>query len=340
MNIRTPFHRRALPALGLLCAVALPKLSAQEPPAAEAAAAAAKTAEAEYDAVLEALAAAAVKFVEAFNKKDAAAVAALFVPLGEIVSSDGITLSGREEIEAYHAELFSGDVVPRIALEATSVQIIAPGVAVEEGFIHLTFSEDEPVSSVGYTATHVKQADGSWLIASSHNEAETTTPAELIKPLHWLIGEWTLEGEDGFRIDLVVDLDGRENFLLGEALITDAEGGAQSTSMRIGWNPATDSIFWWTFDSEGGNASGQWARGDDEWVVHTSGITADGEPSASTQTLLQDGDTMVWNATDRLLAGEAQPDVIYRFVRRAPDPISLIETTEEAEAPAAKPEQD
>jgi hypothetical protein len=45
---------------------------------------------------------------------------------------------------------------------------------------------------------------------------------------------------------------------------------------------------------------------------------------------------MVWIATERMLAGEARPDLIYRFVRRAPDPISLLspEVTEETGEPA------
>jgi hypothetical protein len=206
-------------------------------------------------------------------------------------------------------------------------------VAIEEGLVHLTLASEEPVQSVGYTVTHVKQADGTWLMASSSSLSEVSTPAEQIKPLHWMIGEWTLEGEDGMRIDMVIDLDGRENFLLGEALITDAGQAAQSTSLRIGWNPATSSVYWWTFDSEGGNASGPWARRGDEWVVQTTGITADAEATASSRTLIRDGDTMVWIATERMLAGEALPDLIYRFVRRAPDPLSLLSPEAAVEEP-------
>jgi hypothetical protein len=78
--------------------------------------------------------------------------------------------------------------------------------------IPLTIAGDEPVRSISYTATHAKQADGSWQIAASHNQSETTTPAEQIRPLHWMIGEWTLESEDEGTITLVMTQEGGFNW--------------------------------------------------------------------------------------------------------------------------------
>ena len=206
--------------------------------------------------------------------------------------------------------------------------------------VHLTIAENEPVKSVSYSVTQIKQPDGSWLIASSRDHLEVTAPSEHLKPLVWLAGEWTYEGDDGVRMQLAIDLDNSGNFLIGEAVAINPEGDLQTTSLRIGWNPATSSVFWWTFDSDGGNASGQWTRSGDGWLVRTSGITADGETNAATQKITMDGgDTIVWVATDRVRAGETQPDSTLRFVRRAPDlePQPLAEapeeTTPESEAP-------
>jgi hypothetical protein len=44
---------------------------------------------------------------------------------------------------------------------------------------------------------------------------------------------------------------------------------------------------------------------------------------------MRDGDSMVWISTQRILADEALPDMDYRFVRRAPDPISLLDPATE-----------
>jgi hypothetical protein len=55
-------------------------------------------------------------------------------------------------------------------------------------------------------------------MAASRSLMEVTTPAERIKPLHWMIGEWTLESEDGMRIDMVIDLDDRNETICSARL--------------------------------------------------------------------------------------------------------------------------
>jgi uncharacterized protein (TIGR02246 family) len=337
MKIRSSPHQLLIPAIALLCANSLPNLAARDAPKASPAAKVWASGDDGTDKAVDSLVKAAGSYVEAFNRRNAAAIAALFTPGGAFSGIDGETRIGREQIEACYSDLFAGDDAPMIALEATGVQFIAPGVAIEEGLVHLTHADDESVQTIGYTATHVEQADGSWLIASSNSVPAVATPAELIKPLHWMIGEWTLESEDGMRIEMVIKLGDRENYLLGDALITGVGQETQSTNLRIGWNPATSSVYWWTFDSEGGNSSGPWARRGDEWVVQTTGITADAEASSSSRVIVRDGDTMLWINTQRMLAGEALPDLMTRFVRRAPDPLSLIAPNAPIEPGVAKP---
>ncbi|WP_367871080.1 SgcJ/EcaC family oxidoreductase [Luteolibacter sp. Populi] len=334
--MRTRFFRPGwLPATLLFIApLALP-CPAQEKVADPAVAA--ETTDEPADADVESLGKSAAKFVEAFNKKDAAGVAALFLPTGEMITRDGDAVRGRDEIEARYKEIFEddGDEVPQVALEASSLRMIAPGVAIEDGVLHFTTAkESEPVKSIAYSATQVKQADGSWLIASTRDQLEVTPPSEHLKPLAGLAGDWCFEADD-LRMELSMDLDDSGNFLLGEALTTDGDDDVQTTSIRIGWNPACSSIFWWTFDSAGGNASGQWTRTGSEWLIRTSGITADAETNAATQRLSFDGeDTLVWKSTDRVMGGGAQPDLELRFVRRAPDADS------DTEPMAATPEEE
>jgi uncharacterized protein (TIGR02246 family) len=322
--------RQLLPALALLLALLLAAApqssSAQEPSPAESPAPAAIP----EDAALESLGKSAARFVAAFNAKDAATIASLFLSTGEIIGRHGEEIRGREEIEEFYTTVFTADKVPQIALEASSVRLLTPDVAIEDGLVHISTDDDEPVKSVSYSVTQLRQPDGSWLIASSRDHLELTPPSEHLKPLAWLAGDWTYEGDDGVRMDLVLDLDESGNFLLGEAVATDSSGDVQDTSIRIGWNPAASSVYWWTFDSDGGNASGQWTRSGQQWIVRSTGITADAETNASTQKLSRDGDdTIVWKATDRVIAGESQPDATLRFVRRAPDPEPVAEVPAE-----------
>lgn len=322
MKHRTSTHVKKLPAIaGFLILSHLPLL-AQNPPSQPIAESPASAANEE---ALRTLGAAADQYVIAFNNRNAAGIAAMFVPDGVIAGSNEVTLTGRSEIEAYHQKLFSGEKVPQMALEATDVHFVTPEMAIENGVVYLTNDADEPVRSIGYTTIHAKQADGTWLMAASRSFPEVITPAEQIKPLHWMIGEWTLEGDTGVRIDMTMHLDDSGNFILGEALVSDPSNEALTIQLRIGWNPATSSVYWWTFDSEGGNASGHWVHSGSEWITHTTGITADAEPNSSTQRIHQDGDAMEWVATQRVLAGKIQPDVSFRFVRRAPDAAALIE---------------
>ena len=284
---------------------------------------------------MESLGKSAERFVEAYNKKDAAAVAALFLSTGEIIGRDGEVIRGREEIEARYREIFEDEEVPGIALEASEVRVVAPGVAIEDGVIHFTHGDpSQAVKSITYSATQIKQEDGSWLIASTRDQLEVTPPSEHLRALGGLEGDWSFSSDD-LRMELTMALDESGNFLIGEAVTTDGEGDVQTTSIRIGWNPACSSVYWWTFDSAGGNAAGQWTRTGDEWLIRTSGITADAETNAATQRLSFDGeDTILWRSTDRVMGGEVQPDIEVRFVRRAPDADGEpVATTPEEDTP-------
>lgn len=335
MNTRV-LPRRLWPIATLAAGILSLPCTAQEKEKAETKAAATEAAaDTLPDADIEALGKAAARFVEAYNKKDAEGVAALFLPNAEMMTRDGDVVRGRAEILARYTEIFEGDDVPQVALEASEVRMVAPGVAIEDGVIHFTDpDESEPVKSISYSATQVKQADGSWLIASTRDQLEVTPPSEHLKPLANLSGDWTFSSDD-LRMELSMDFDSGGNFLLGEATATDGDGDVQTTSIRIGWNPACSSIFWWTFDSAGGNGSGQWTRNGSEWLIRSSGITADAETNSATQRMSFDGpDTIVWKSTDRVMGGEPQPDVELRFVRRAPDAASASKPEE------GNPEQD
>jgi hypothetical protein len=106
MKSRNSFPHKTLPVIALLCAASLPDLAAQDAPTE---APAVENGQAGLRTRLFPLGKAAERFVAAFNNRDAAAIAALFTPLGEIVGSDGETLGGRQAIEDYYRGLFAGD---------------------------------------------------------------------------------------------------------------------------------------------------------------------------------------------------------------------------------------
>ena len=266
---------------------------------------------------------AAAKFITAFNAKDAAAIAALFVEDGEITDLKGEDItSGRAEIQARYTEMFADEDAPSIAIEVDSVRLITPSLAVEDGTAHYTPpGEDEPARSASYTAVLVKGDDGVWSIASTRSLGDATSAAGQLADLAAALkGEWTAH-KDGLRIDLAFGWDGSGNFLAGDMLATSADAPPQTTEFRYGWDGARKVITCWTFDSGGGFAKAEYTPDEEGWDVRTEGTTADGESMSANQHLsFENADTIIWKVEDRVIDGEVQSPSEIRIVRQAPEP--------------------
>lgn len=267
---------------------------------------------------------AAADFVVAYNKKDSAALAALFTEEGEIADLTGEDLtSGRDQIKARYDVVFANDPA-QIAVEVDSVRLVAPTLAIEDGTFHLTPADDEsaPPTSTSYTAVLMKNGDGVWQIASTRSIKDVTDAAGQLADLAKVVkGEWTSRSSDGVKLDLAIGWDASGKFLSGETLSTTADAKPQPGTIRISWDAARKSIVSWIFDAEGGSTLGIWTPTEEGWLIRSEGTTADGETISATQKITEeDSGTLVWKATNRVVDGEAQPDNTLRLVRQAPEP--------------------
>jgi len=268
---------------------------------------------------------ASADFVKAYNDKKAADIAALFTEDGELSDRSGEErTTGREAIQARYEEIFADEKPPQMALEVSSVRLVAPNLAIEDGTVHLTPSDDEdaPPRSTTYTAVLLKNESGVWQIASTRDVSDVTDAAGQLADLADVLkGEWTSRTSDGVQMDIAFGWDDSGKFLTGEILTTTPDAAPQTANMRIGWNAARKSIVSWIFDSEGGALQAVWADTDDGWTVRTEGTTAEGETITANQELTTDGkDTLVWKVTNKVIDGEQQPDNTLRLVRRPPEP--------------------
>ena len=279
-------------------------------------------AEEEPDPAMAGLENAAAAFVTAYNKKDAAAIAELFLEDGEMCGLNGEDLtSGRDQIKEHYEEVFEDDDVPSLAIEVKSVRLVAPTLAIEDGTAHKTPTGDnEPPRSTDYTAVLMKGADGVWKIASTRALKDSTGAAGQLGELADVLkGEWTTT-KDGLRLDLAFGWDDSGKFLTGEMLTTTADGEPQAGTMRIGWDAAKKAIVSWIFDAEGGVSQGIWTETDDGWLIRSEGTTGDGETMTANQQLTaEDKDTLIWAVSNKVIDGEKQPDGELRIVRQAPD---------------------
>jgi uncharacterized protein (TIGR02246 family) len=270
------------------------------------------------------LAKAAKDFLDAFNKGDAAAIAALFLPNGELVLASGELVSGRDEIKEHYTAVFAEDKDTKAAIEASSVRFVTPGVAIQDGTVHLTANSGE-VSSHDYTAVQLKQDDGSWLFASLRDQAQDRAqPSEKLAALQWLIGDWLIEVGDS-RTWLAFQWSDDGPYLDARAVTEQAGREDIAATLRIGWDARRESFASWGFDAKGGFNFSEWSPApDDAWLIHTRGITAEGELLQATQVLARDpgGAGFTWTKRDQVIGDEIQPDRTVQVVKRPPEPKS------------------
>jgi uncharacterized protein (TIGR02246 family) len=267
---------------------------------------------------------AAADFVTAYNNRDAAAIARLFMENGEMTDLSGTSLTtGREDIQARYEMIFAEKAL-RIAIEVRAVRLITPDLAIEDGIYHLTPADDAsaPPQSTTYTATLMRDENGGWHIASTRSLRDVTEPAGHLAGLAALLrGEWTYQGPDGIRLDLAFGWDSSGTLIAGEMLTTSADAEPQQGNIRIAWDASGQQIVSWMFDAKGGFSRGVWTPDGDAWLIRSEGTTGDGECTSASQQLLSDGmDTLVWKATHRVVDGQSTPDTTIRLVRRAPEP--------------------
>ena len=102
-------------------------------------------------------------FETAINKRDIAAVAALYAPDADLVVVDGPVVTGRAAIQsATQRDWGSGSATRRIALSVTGIRFVGPDIAIVS--TKAQFNEG-PVKEDRGTWIAVREA-GSWLIAA------------------------------------------------------------------------------------------------------------------------------------------------------------------------------
>jgi uncharacterized protein (TIGR02246 family) len=260
-------------------------------------------------------------FGQAFDKGDAKAVAALFTDQGEAIAIEGDAIRGRADLEAHYAERFEANPGEKIKTEIELIHFLTPEVVRQDGRSTILLTDGSTILKSKYTSTFVK-TQGSWKIASIRElEDPTITPHDRLKELEWMVGNWVEETGDA-TIHTSIAWTEDKNFLIRTYEIKVQGKSDMKGTQRIGWDPLTKQIKSWVFDSKGGHSEGYWSRSDEQWVIKTHGVHADGVTVSATQTLtLMSKDRLLWTSTDRTLGGETRNDPQeFMMVRKPPEP--------------------
>jgi uncharacterized protein (TIGR02246 family) len=259
--------------------------------------------------------------VQALNKADTRAIAALFTEDGEAVDADGATLAGRQAIEEHYGSRFGSGSGEKVASTVESVKLLAPGVARVTGRTEVTLEGGAPPLKGRFSALEV-QRDGRWLLASLREVADHEIGHhEHLEELQWLVGDWVEETTDAVILTSVAWVD-NQKFLLRTFDVRMQGKPALTGTQRIGWDPLTRQIKSWTFDSQGGYGEALWTRSGDQWALKATGVRPDGRVATATQVLTRvNKDTLRWKSMDRTLGPNIEPaiDEIV-MVRKPPQP--------------------
>ena len=267
-----------------------------------------------------------VAFAQAYEEGNARSAAAHFTPDAEHVDEFGNVSHGRDAIEKSLTEFFAKNPGCKLQLKADSIRFIGPGVAVEDGTSIMNRRGNPASIENRYTTMHVK-IDGKWLAASvrDHSPRNRREHREQLQELDWLIGDWVDEGDDSIVMFSCEPVDSG-NFLLRKFSIQIAGQEVMSGTQRIGWDPLSGNLKAWIFDSDGGYAEGTWHRDANNWILKSTGVTADGETASGTSIYtFVNPHTMTWQSVDHVIDGVHQPDgEVVTIVRQAPTPATVI----------------
>ena len=252
-------------------------------------------------------------YCEAFNKGDASLVSAYWAPDAEYTSEAGAETKGRPAIAALFRTFLAEHKGAKMTLSVKSIKFLRSDVALGEGMSEVITAEGPDKGR--FTAAWVK-ADDRWLLTSARDlpsEGETVSP---IQGLSWLAGEWQSEGGR-----TPVTMTARN--VLGSAYLqlefAIKRGEGDLTVMYLfGYDPVSEQVKSWTFDSAAGYGEAFWTREGNTWVGRATGVLPDGGAGSTTYTVkFVDDNTFVLHMRDRQVAGQPLADSETKYVRKA-----------------------
>jgi uncharacterized protein (TIGR02246 family) len=251
----------------------------------------------------------AQEYIAAYNRGEAKAVAAFWMPDAEYTDQDAHQTKGREAIEKLFEKVFAVRKGAKLNIIVTATKLLAPEVAREEGINEVTPPDGGPGSAARFSAVLVKK-DGEWYIESvQESVVQPPSNAEHFEDLDWLLGDWTGEAEKGESGKASYAWAENRNFLVSHFATTlngvPVAGGTQ----WIAWDAIDKRIRSWSFYSGGGFGEAVWTHDGAQWTSNVRARTAAGKKVTGTNILTKvDDDHCTWQLTKLVVDGEPQPD--------------------------------
>lgn len=246
--------------------------------------------------------------IRAFEKRDAAGMAAHWTEGGEFIRNHDAPIRGRAEIQTGYAEFFKTvKGKPKVEFRSDAVRFASADMAVTEATLWLRNDDGTAVASARQEAVLVRDG-GRWRLAVVREWDRDIGQDATLNDLAWLIGDWQAVAKDR-QATLTYAWDENKAFIRGRFTVKDGAKVIESGTQLIGKDNADGVIRWWVFQSDGGFGGGVWARDGKKWGVDAHGVTADGRRLTATAIYVPvDPDTFTWQAVNQSMNGLAVAD--------------------------------
>lgn len=256
-------------------------------------------------------------YVNAFNARDAAALAKHWSPQGVYISrTSGERVTGRESVEQEFTQIFAGDNLPTLAVTTDSIRFISPNVALERGTA-VVHGSDDSVSTTNYSVVYINH-EGEWLIdrVTEDDVISQASNYDHLQGLQFLIGDWVDAGP-AVTIRTSCQWTRNQNYISRRYTVEENGESVSSGLQIIGWDAHHEEVRSWLFDSSGTFVQGTWSENNGRWMNQSVASLADGGRGSFTAVFRPiDDNSYGWRKVDRIIDGRLLPSVDEVIVER------------------------
>jgi uncharacterized protein (TIGR02246 family) len=259
-------------------------------------------------------------FTDSYNKADLEGLMSIWTDDAEFIADTGKAYRGKEAIGVLLKRSLANNKGSKQSIRVLSVRFIKSDLALETG--EVTLIDPTGAADTGkYEALWLKIGDKWYLnrirdIVENGEESDVPEALTQLKPLAWLVGEWSDKDGRG-DVSLVCKWGHEMTYLLLEFQVKRGDGKLLTVSQRIGFDAADGTLRSWVFDSAGGFGGGEWTREGNRWVIESGGTYPDGRGTSSIDTWKYvNDDEFTWSSVNREVDEVPLPDLSVTFVKK------------------------
>ena len=246
--------------------------------------------------------------VQAFNNRDAAAMAANWTAEGEYIRNTGESVRGRADIEKGYAEFFKtlkGKTT--LDVQTDNLRFTSADSALSQVTMRLKNEQGELIGSIWRNTMAVREG-GQWKVAVVQEWDRDIGLDDSLKDLEWLIGTWDMTA-DNRTVTTTYEWDDSKAFIRGKYTVKEGAKVVESGTQMYGKDNADSGIRSWVFQSDGGFGGGLWTREGKNWNVDFYGVTPDGKRLTATVIYVHlDANTFTWQSVNQAVDDEPIAD--------------------------------